>query len=250
MPSCLKIGVFGALYPALHIFLIDFFCNISSSCSLYWYADCSIMILNYRQTYLLTVWIPYDPLDNCLTIWLMWSSHLSPSSIKIRRNFAFVDFPVWWMLCYCYKLSSEHSMIICLHRTSLIMLSCHFRYFVVILLGFQKCNILLYCLKIRCILNVLMHVVNNLYKWWIGVDTSLGNPASDAMTSRVYEMVWHKLGPVCQIVPEPIQSNAANTIKMQLFNKIVWSIVSNALERSRNTASVTRLLSSVAITWA
>jgi len=82
----------------------------------------------------------------------------------------FVNFPVWWMLCYClcyleqtpHNLSSEHSMIICLHITSLIMLSCHFRYFVVIILGFEKWNILLYCLQIRCTLNVLKHVVHHL----------------------------------------------------------------------------------------
>ena len=49
------------------------------------------------------------------------------------------------------------------------MLSCHFLYFVLILFGFEKCNIFLYCLQIRCILNALMHVVNHLYRWWIGV---------------------------------------------------------------------------------
>ena len=113
-----------------------------------------------------------------------------------------------------YKLSSEHSMIICFHKTSLIMLSCHFRYFIVILLGFEKCNILLCRLQIRCILNVLMHVVNHLYRWRTGVGRGhMGNLAGDAMTGRVYLTVWHKLGPVCQIVPEPLQSKAANTIK-------------------------------------
>ena len=35
LPSCLKSGVVGALYPTLDVFLIDFFWNISSLCSLY-----------------------------------------------------------------------------------------------------------------------------------------------------------------------------------------------------------------------
>jgi len=68
-----------------------------------------------------------------------------------------------------HNLSSEYSMITFLHTTSLIMLSCHFRYFVVILLCFEKCNILLCRLQLRCILNVLMYEVNHLYRWWMGV---------------------------------------------------------------------------------
>jgi len=38
MPSCLTGGVVGVLYPALHIYLIDFYCTISSLCRMYWYA--------------------------------------------------------------------------------------------------------------------------------------------------------------------------------------------------------------------
>ena len=116
--------------------------------------------------------------------WIMfwqydWCGHptISQSSMQIPRNFAFVDFPVWWMLCYCLcslektqqMFFSEHSMIICLHRTSLVLLSCHFRYFVVILFSFEKCNILLNCLQIRCILNMLLHVVHLLLRRWIGL---------------------------------------------------------------------------------
>jgi len=67
------------------------------------------------------------------------------------------------------NLSSEHSMIMCLHRYSLVILSCHFRYFNVILLGLENFNILLCRLQIRCIFNVLMHVVNHFYRWWIRV---------------------------------------------------------------------------------
>ena len=97
-----------------------------------------------------------------------WCSH--PTQVHCLYKYLgilhkFVDFPVWWMLYYWML----YSMIICLHRTSLIMLSCHFRYFVVIILCIEKSNLLLCRLQWRCILNVLMYEVNHLYRWWIGV---------------------------------------------------------------------------------
>ena len=110
MPSRLKSEVFGALYPALHIFLIDFFCNISSLCSLYWYAHLhnivsTIRMIRMNKTsiiklsidkYILTVSITHDSLDTFLTIWLMWSSHSSPLCVYIPRNFTFLTLNICW----------------------------------------------------------------------------------------------------------------------------------------------------------
>ena len=143
------------------------------------------------------------------------------------------------MLCYCLcsleqtqqKLSSEQSMKICLHRTSLIMLSCHFRYFVLILFGFEKCYILLYCLQIRCILNVLMRVVNHLYRWWIGVGpqvTLYWQSVCDGMTqiwTCLLNSSWTRHG--INSIPElelVVNSNSGigidylKTIKLELRN--------------------------------
>jgi len=127
------------------------------------------MISNYRQTNI--VW-PYElHMIDWITFWQYdWCVH--PTQVHLLFKYLgivhyllliFDDFPVWWMSCYClssleqteHNLSSEHSMIICLHRTSLIMFSCHFRYFVVVLLGFEKWNMLLYHLQMKSILNVL-----------------------------------------------------------------------------------------------
>ena len=49
MPNCLKSGVDGALHPILQIFVIYFFFNISSLCSLYWYAHLHNIVSTIRM---------------------------------------------------------------------------------------------------------------------------------------------------------------------------------------------------------
>jgi len=110
---------------------------------------------------------------------------------------------------------------------------------------FQNCNILLYLLQIRCILNVLMHVVNHLYRWWIGVGRwhFFQEPCSwrydwqnvcGGMTQFLVLLVKYFLSQSTVTARPPY--------KCSFFDKILWSIVSNALERSRNIAIMVILL--------
>jgi len=75
-----------------------------------------------------------------------------------------------------------------------------------------------------------------LWLWFKVSGRSLWNATFNGIYFGIYASIMYKLFPVCQITSEPIQGFPSNSIKFQFFSNILWSIVSKALERSRNTA--------------
>jgi len=48
---------------------------------------------------------------------------------------------------------------------------------------------------------------------------------------------------VCEIIPEPLHGHTSNTVMIQLFKSIEWSVVQMALERSSKALNINLFLS-------